>query len=331
MRARFLNRRAARTFVQSAALGLAAAIAVGVPATAQVPVIAVREAADTRETRALVAELTRVSRASNDRLAAQRKTWLDALPLDTLDLAGVRWYVAPAARRDLEAIVQRLDSIVRHRGLPPFRELLGTGRAWVVAGVPPTGYWGGYSRMITFDTSASQVSPLPSLGRDVLARVIGQQLAVGAMRQVDRRMTGFLQTAIPLDANGGVGAVDMRTALINTGDRRGPACAGADLAACESMLFDPGMNAVVGGAPRGGLARVALDLGGPGAWRILLADTAAPPRERLAAAAGRPIREVLARWHAEELALPDSTSTLPVLVVVALSALSAAIGLRRAH
>ena len=46
---------------------------------------------------------------------------------------------------------------------------------------------------------------------------------------------------------------------------------------------------------------------------------------------GRPIREVLARWHAEELALPDSTSTLPVLVVVALSALSAAIGLRRAH
>lgn len=304
---------------------LAAAIGLGAPLAAQ-PI----EPADTRAAREAVDRLTARMAMEDTSRATARRLWLERRTLDTLDLAGVRWIVDRSMREHVQAAVVALDTMRAGRGLPPFADVLGRRVAYVLDSRPPDGARqppsGG---LIAYDSTLSPATVLRNPDAVTLVDVLGRVLAANAWIRADLRFRQWAGSAIPLGVDRAYGPDDLRMQLLVSDDPRGWACARGEIEACEAVLLDT-TTVAFAGALRAGFAGTALSLGGAASWERLLADSTAPIKRRLEAAARQPLRAISERWYAEVLTLPPQRPLVAGVWVLAIAALGSMFGIRRA-
>jgi hypothetical protein len=297
------------------------------------------EPADTRAARLAFAREDSLASARDDGRRVRLLAWMAEQRVDTVAIGGVRWHLAPSLRAVAESALRRLDADLQSRGVPPMAALLHTPKAWLFADAPPSGAWligprRGRPTLIFGDasgrpaTSIDIVSVDPFDG-DLLTKALDRRLHAPLWDRVDGPLKRWTMTAPTLLPHSVFDPEDARAVLISTRDVRGPRCASGVFDACEAGLLDTAATAEFAGPLRAGLISTALRLGGAGAWRRLLADSAAPMPRRIEGAAQRPMRAIVAEWHREQLMRAPERPGMSAALALGLAAVLSALGLRR--
>lgn len=147
--------------------------------------------------------------------------------------------------------------------------------------------------------------------------------------QLDVALRRWLASAVPTTPFESRDIVEDRMALLAAG-REARRCLSGAFERCAPVVFDTSsMSVHVRGRVRVSLLQYAVDVGGADAWRRLRADSTAPLRDRLAAAAGLNADTVVQRWSRQVSAARSDVTPRDFVGVFGVLALAFTVSRRR--
>ncbi|MDX2182571.1 MAG: hypothetical protein SFW08_01175 [Gemmatimonadaceae bacterium] len=256
---------------------------------------------------------------------------------DTLTIDGVRVLTGSAQRAVADSAFRRAARVVRERLGESLRVALGDSIAFVGPALhsrAPLGLgWFSTPVGIGFGDPAARRNgyavEFESAEVTALADRVLFTVASATHARTDRAMRRWVATAVPLKPFRDRDLRDDRRIVLAAGVASRE-CLTGDVRQCRAVVFDTtGASAALRGAVRASVVQFAVDIGGPGAWRRLIADSTASTPDRITAAARVPSDTVIARWSRALAGVRTDVALTDVLWVGLLLGTSLAITRRR--